>query len=122
MNIFKKPVLLSAKVARYCNFALMAIIAAYYFAGTMVSTFQCDPIRKAWQGSLKGKCIDNDQFRVANAYMNAFTSVMLVLLPFPALLSTEHRSKQLWQFLGLIAIGLAYVNSIPLIVVSRLTM
>ncbi|KAF5539469.1 feruloyl esterase b [Fusarium mexicanum] len=108
MNIFSKPVLLSTRIARYANFALMGIIIAYYTGGTLVSTFQCNPIRKAWQGDLDGTCIDNTKFRVANAYINSFTSVLLVLIPFPALLSTGHRSKEIWQFLFLIALGLAH--------------
>ncbi|KAF5001238.1 hypothetical protein FGRMN_1181 [Fusarium graminum] len=110
MNIFSKPVLFSTKFARYGNFALMGIIAIYYTAGTLVSTFQCSPIQKAWQGDLDGKCIDNTQFRVANAYINSLTSILLVVMPFPVLLSTGHRSKELWQFLGLIALGLAHTG------------
>ncbi|KAF5657229.1 feruloyl esterase [Fusarium heterosporum] len=110
MNIFSKPVLLSTKFARYGNFALMGIIAMYYTAGTLVSTFQCNPIQKAWQGDLDGKCIDNTKFRVANAYINSLTSILLVVMPFPVLLSTGNRSKELWQFLGLIALGLAHTG------------
>ncbi|PNP83725.1 hypothetical protein FNYG_02942 [Fusarium nygamai] len=108
MNIFSKPVLLSTRIARYANFDLMGVIVAYYTGGTLVSTFQCNPIRKAWQGDLDGTCIDNTKFRVANAYINSFKSVLLVLIPFPALLSTGHPSKEIWQFLFLIALGLAH--------------
>ncbi|KAM0340568.1 hypothetical protein ACHAPU_010405 [Fusarium lateritium] len=110
MNIFSKPVLLSTRFARYGNFVLMGIIVMYYTAGTLVSTFQCNPIQKAWQGDLEGKCIDNAKFRVANAYINSLTSILLVLMPFPVLLSTGHRSKEIWQFLGLIALGLAHTG------------
>lgn len=110
MGIFRQPVLLSVKLARIANFGLIGIIIAYYTAGTLVSMFQCSPIEKAWIGATEGKCIDNTQFRVANAYINAFTSISLVIMPFPVLLATEHRSKELWQFLGLISIGLAYVE------------
>ncbi|KAF4946198.1 hypothetical protein FSARC_14249 [Fusarium sarcochroum] len=110
MNIFSKPVLWRVRIARYFNFALMGVIVCYYTAGTFVSAFQCNPIRKAWQGDLDGTCIDNNQFRIANAYINSFTSILLVLIPFPVLLSTEHRNKEIWQFLGLIALGLAHTG------------
>lgn len=83
----------------------MCIIAAYYTSGSLVSTFQCNPIRKAWLKDVAGECIDNNKFRVANAYINLITSVLLVVLPFPVLLQTNRR-KETWQFLGLIAIGL----------------
>ncbi|KAM0550204.1 hypothetical protein ACHAPJ_009052 [Fusarium lateritium] len=110
MNIFNKPVLWTTKVARYCNFALMGAIVIYYTAGTFVSAFQCKPIRKAWQGDLDGTCINNNQFRIANAYINSFTSILLVLMPFPALLSTGHKNKEIWQFLALIALGLVHTG------------
>lgn len=106
MNIFKKPVLVSVKIAQISNYALMAVITLYYTAATMVSAFQCDPVRKAWMSDVEGHCIDNTQFRIANAYINAFTSVTLVIMPFPVLLMRESRSKEVWQFLSLIALGL----------------
>jgi hypothetical protein len=83
----------------------MCIIGAYYTSGTLVSTFQCRPIQKAWLKDVAGECIDNDKFRVANAYINVITSILLVIMPYPVLLGTNRR-KETWQFLGLIAIGL----------------
>ncbi|WZH47223.1 uncharacterized protein QYS62_008367 [Fusarium acuminatum] len=107
MSIFKDPVLLRTRVARYCNFALMCLIVAYYTSGSLVSTFQCKPIRKAWLKDVAGECIDNNKFRVANAYINVITSVLLVVMPYPVLLRANRR-KETWQFLGLIAIGLLH--------------
>ncbi|KAG8357952.1 hypothetical protein FVEN_g4581 [Fusarium venenatum] len=105
MSIFKDPILWRIRLARYCNFALMCVIVAYYTSGTLVSTFQCRPIHKAWLKDVTGECIDNNKFRVANAYINVITSVLLVIMPFPVLLQTNRR-KETWQFLGLIAVGL----------------
>lgn len=106
MGIFRNPVATNVNIARYCNFALMFTIGCYYVGGTLVSTFQCDPIQKAYLDDLEGKCIDNSQFRVANAVINSVTSVLLVCLPFPALLMMERRNKEIWQFLALIGLGL----------------
>ncbi|CAG7559437.1 unnamed protein product [Fusarium equiseti] len=105
MSIFKDPIFLSIRIARYCTFALICIITIYYTAGCLVSTFQCNPVRKAWLKDAGGVSIDNNRFRVANAYINVMTSVLLVVLPYPVLLRTNRR-KETWQFLGLIAIGL----------------
>ncbi|KAI1057004.1 hypothetical protein LB507_002348 [Fusarium sp. FIESC RH6] len=105
VSIFKDPILLSIRIARQCTFAIICIVTVYYTAGCLVSTFQCNPVRKAWNKDVMGVCIDNDRFRVANAYINVMTSVLLVILPYPVLLATSRR-KETWQFLGLIAIGL----------------
>lgn len=110
MDIFKKPVLRRIKFLRYCNFTLMGVIVCYYTAATLVSMFQCTPIRKVWNSSLPGTCIDNDHFRIPNAYINSITSALLVIIPFPALLTMEHRSKELWQFFGLISLGLVHTG------------
>ncbi|UZP34857.1 hypothetical protein NXS19_002673 [Fusarium pseudograminearum] len=107
MSIFKDPILWQIRVVRYCNFALMCIIVIYYTSGTLVSTFQCRPIQKAWLKDAAGECIDNNKFRVANAYINAVTSLLLVIMPYPVLLRTNRR-KETWQFLGLIAVGLLH--------------
>jgi hypothetical protein len=108
MGIFQRPVALGVKIAQAGNFFIMFVIAGYYFSATFVSTFQCSPIRTNWDpASVENpKCIDNDQFRVINASMNIATSVILIALPFPALLSVKRRSKELWQFLFLIGLGL----------------
>ncbi|KAI6753960.1 hypothetical protein HG530_013136 [Fusarium avenaceum] len=114
MSIFKDPVLLRTRIARNCNFALMCIIATYYTSGTLVSAFQCRPIQKAWLKDVEGECIDNNKFRVANAYINVITSALLVIMPYPVLLRTNRR-KETWQFLGLIAIGLLFLDGSPLV-------
>ncbi|KAI5456460.1 hypothetical protein BGZ63DRAFT_435281 [Mariannaea sp. PMI_226] len=108
IGVFRNPVLLSIKIVRAANLVLMGVIIIYYFSATLVSTFQCRPIHKAWQAAVPGACIDNDQFRLANGYINVLTSIALISLPFPALLTMDHRSKEIWQFLFLIALGVIH--------------
>lgn len=106
MGVFRRPVLMSARVAQVANYVLIAVVGGYYFGGTLVSTFQCDPIRKAWMPDVEGKCIKNDLFRLANGYINCITSLWIIILPFPVLLSMERKNKELVQFLGLVGLGL----------------
>lgn len=106
MNIFRNAVTVTVRTSRALNYLLTFVIAAYYFGGTFVSLLQCTPIQKAWRSSTPGKCINNDQFREANGYMNIITSLWLIIMPFPALLSVQRRNKELWQFLGLVGLGL----------------
>lgn len=106
MGIFRRPIAIGVKIAQIGNFVAMGVIACYYLGATFVSTFQCRPISHNWNPVENPVCIDNDQFRIANASMNIITSVALIALPFPALLSVERRSKELWQFLFLVGLGL----------------
>lgn len=114
MNIFHHAVTQTVRVSRTINYGLAFVIASYYTAGSLVSFFQCTPVHKAWDSATPGKCIDNDQFRLANGYINIITSVWLIIMPFPALLSVQRRNKELWQFLGLVALGLMY-DTTPLL-------
>lgn len=106
LGVFRRPVLTGARIAQIANYVLIGVVGGYYFGGTLVSTFQCDPIHKAWMPDVEGKCIKNDQFRLANGYINCITSLWIIILPFPVLLGMERKNKELLQFLGLVALGL----------------
>lgn len=106
LGIFRRPIALGVKIAQAGNFVTIGVVGCYYLGATMVSTFQCSPISHNWDPVENPTCIDNDRFRIANASMNIITSVALIALPFPALLSVERRSRDLWQFLFLVGLGL----------------
>lgn len=105
MKIFHNSTVGIIHISRIVNYVLAIIIAAYYTAGSLVSLLQCTPVHKAWHRDAPGTCIDNERFRLANAYINIITSVCLVAIPFPALLSVKRRNREIWQFMGLIALG-----------------
>lgn len=120
MNIFHHAITKTVRVSRIVNYGLAFVIAGYYTAGSLVSFFQCTPVHKAWDSATPGKCIDNDQFRLANGYINIITSVWLIIMPFPALLSVQRRNKELWQFLGLVALGLMYDTACSLDIITNM--
>ncbi|KFH43000.1 hypothetical protein ACRE_062790 [Hapsidospora chrysogenum ATCC 11550] len=110
LAVFRRPVLTGARIAQIANYVLIGVVGGYYFGGTLVSTFQCDPIHKAWMPDVEGKCIKNDQFRLANGYINCITSLWIIILPFPVLLGMERKNKELLQFLGLVGLGLIHTS------------
>lgn len=57
---------------------------------------------------MPGTCIDNDEFRLANGYINILTSVWIIVLPFPALLQVKQQTKEVLQLMGLISLGVMY--------------
>lgn len=79
----------------------------YYGAATFVATFQCNPVRKAWMTATPGTCIDNNEFRLATAWINVITSFALVFTPLPALHKMKDRRPEVSELIGLIMLGLA---------------
>jgi hypothetical protein len=70
-------------------------------------------VRKAWNKSVPGSCIDNDLFRLANGYINILTSMWIIVLPFPALLQVKQQPKEVLQLMGLISLGVMYASFFP---------
>jgi len=110
VGIFRKSRTLTVRISRVLNYALATVIISYYIAGSLVSTFQCTPVRKAWNKSVHGTCINNDQFRLANGYINIITSGWIIILPFPALLQVKQQPKEVLQLMGLISLGIIHTS------------
>jgi hypothetical protein len=96
------------RISRVLNYALASVVTSYYIAGSLISTFQCTPVRKAWKTTVPGTCINNNQFRLANGYINILTSFWIIVLPFPALLQVKQRANEVLQLMGLISLGVMY--------------
>ncbi|TVY83044.1 hypothetical protein LSUE1_G003660 [Lachnellula suecica] len=123
MGIFRKSGTLTVRISRVLNHALAVVVLTYYTAGSLVSTFQCTPVRKAWNKKIPGSCIDNNEFRLANGYINILTSMWIIALPFPALLQVKQQPKEVLQLMGLISLGVMYGLSfhIPTLRFSQLS-
>lgn len=104
-KIFNKADSKTIHVSRILNYCLGFTVFTYYIAGSFVSMFQCTPVNKVWQKKLPGKCIDNDEFRMANAFINVITSAWIIILPLPTLLQLQARGNELTQLMGLILLG-----------------
>jgi hypothetical protein len=113
IGIFHKAGTRTVRISRFINYLLGTVITSYYIAATLVSTFQCTPVSKAWNKNLPGTCINNNLFRIANAYINSFTSIWIIVLPFPTLLQVKQPPKEVLQLMGLISLGVMY-DSPPL--------
>jgi hypothetical protein len=61
------------------------MIAVWAVACELVGLFQCSPVRKAWNVSLQGKCIDLSVFFVTQRATNLLTDVVLLALPVRAI-------------------------------------
>ena len=71
------------KEYRYTIFALMFIIAANGIAGDFTSLLSCQPLRKRWDPTLKGHCIDVTNYWRFISLANIISDVAMLLFPLP---------------------------------------
>ncbi|RYP21171.1 hypothetical protein DL767_009317 [Monosporascus sp. MG133] len=62
---------------------VMACIAMFCLATITATIFQCNPIEKAFNQTMKGHCINNGRFWYANASFNIFTDLIILIIPMP---------------------------------------
>lgn len=63
-----------------CN-CMVGLIVASTMAFILTGIFQCDPITKAWNSFMPGKCIVLGLFFVGQRVLGVFTDIVLLVLP-----------------------------------------
>ncbi|KAL8650274.1 MAG: hypothetical protein Q9210_003925 [Variospora velana] len=56
--------------------AVMIYIALYMATSIVATIFQCNPIRRAWDHSIPGRCFDMTAFWYANAFHNIISDAL----------------------------------------------
>ena len=59
----------------------MGLIVCYMIAATASSIWQCNPVRGAWDKSVKPTCVSLDKNWHANAGFSIATDVLILMLP-----------------------------------------
>lgn len=62
---------------------LGALAGGWLFSVTVVSIFQCDPIHRAWDTTIPGKCIDGFRFYAATAALSCTIDIWILVIPVP---------------------------------------
>lgn len=92
------------KKFRRVTLIMMAIVTAQATANVLTCIFQCLPVSYVWEqvtpGS-HGKCVQINEFYLANAALNILTDFMTYTLPMPMLWELQLPKR---QKIGLIAI------------------
>lgn len=68
---------------RIALYGLVGLILSYYTAALLATIFECTPVRKSWEKTVPGTCIDTVTFFFVNAGFNIATDVAIMLLPVP---------------------------------------
>ncbi|KAL1845105.1 hypothetical protein VTK73DRAFT_1122 [Phialemonium thermophilum] len=83
----------------------MVIIGCWSLSQLLVAIFNCNPIPRFWDMSLKGTCIPNLPFWYINAAGNIATDVAIFVLPIPVLGSLQLRRPQKLLLIAIFSLG-----------------
>ena len=93
------------KPFRLMCWILLGFVVAYGIATTLVSTFQCTPVQRAWNKALPGHCVDTTIFWYANAGFSILGDIIILILPMPVIYSLKLRLNQKLSLMFVFALG-----------------
>jgi hypothetical protein len=70
---------------RMACWILLGFVTLFGIATTLASVFQCTPIARTWNKSIKGVCVNTTIFWYANAGFSIVGDLVLLALPMPIL-------------------------------------
>ncbi|KAI0841816.1 hypothetical protein F5Y06DRAFT_285265 [Hypoxylon sp. FL0890] len=91
-----------------CRFMLTCIIM-YCIASVTATIFQCTPVTKAFDKSIKGTCISNGKFWYANAGFSIATDVIILTIPMPLVYALQIPRVQKAALMMVFALGVFVV-------------
>ncbi|KAI1102561.1 hypothetical protein F4804DRAFT_261064 [Jackrogersella minutella] len=116
INLTKVSILLlyqrifgNTKWLRWACRIILTCVVLYCIASVTATIFQCIPITKAFDKSIKGTCIDNGQFWYANAGFSITTDVIILTLPMPLVYALQVPKVQKAALIMVFALGVFVV-------------
>ncbi|KAI1774381.1 integral membrane protein [Hypoxylon cercidicola] len=91
---------------RISCYVLLGIILSYMVATTATSIWQCNPIEKAWDRSLEGRCLNVTSNWITNSSFSVGTDVFILILPMNPILNCSLPKKQKWALVIVFALGI----------------
>lgn len=93
--------------------AVGVFISTYSAVMVIMLIFQCRPVNRAWDPTVKADCIDVSKVLTVIASMNVLTDFLLLCLPLPQLWKLQMRRETKLQLIGIFSIGSLSVPHIP---------
>lgn len=93
------------KPFRLLCWILLGFVTAYGIATTLASTFQCNPIPRAWNKALPGKCLNTTIFWYTNAGFSILGDIIILVIPMPVIYSLKLRLNQKISLMFVFALG-----------------
>ena len=95
---------------RRAVYATMAYVLLYAISSIVATIFQCTPIRRAWDHSADGSCINLTKFWYANAGANIVGDVIILVLPMPMVGGLQLPNRQKWGLALVFGLGILYTS------------
>lgn len=99
---------------RYVTYAMIGINAAIAISWIFADAFRCDPIHLAWtkwEDPNGGKCVNFVKSTIANAFVNLFVDLAMILMPIYEVLKLNLSARKKLGVALMFATGLVYVPS-----------
>ena len=90
---------------RAVAFTLIVLIGLCTLANVIVTLFPCNPVRKIWDITAKGKCINLMDFMVVSAIINIVGDFAVFILPVQMLWRVQLPTRQLISLYTLFGLG-----------------
>lgn len=90
---------------RRAIYVLGSMTAGWWVAIQLVTIFQCEPISKAWNIALEGRCINQLLFYAWNSVPNCVLDLLIVLLPMREILRLQTSPAQKAGIAGTFLLG-----------------
>ncbi len=90
-------------------FIVMAFCSASCITFLLVTIFQCHPLSYSWDKTTKGTCVNYNSVSWANAGINIFQDILIVLLPISELNGLQLSKKKKIGLYAMFGLGSLYV-------------
>lgn len=99
-----------ARTFRTTVYVAMGFVTAYSIAGWLIIIFSCNPVAASWDLALaalpKTRCIDRSADYLAQAGLNIFSDVFILILPVWTIWGLQLPTKQKITVSSIFAVGL----------------
>ena len=85
--------------------AVGVFVSTYSTIMIVTMIFQCRPLNRVWDPTVKAKCIDTSKVWIVMASMNVLTDFLILCLPLPQLWRLQMRRETKLQVMGIFSIG-----------------
>ncbi|KAH8433352.1 putative integral membrane protein Pth11-like [Aspergillus melleus] len=88
------------------SLVMLVVVVAQALSFVLTAAFQCNPIPKAWNTALPGKCVEINVFYLANAALNIVTDLLTYTLPARVIFRLQMPMKQKIALAFILCLGL----------------
>jgi hypothetical protein len=89
--------------------SMLILNVAFYTTTIILSVLSCRPLKRTWDKTIPGHCIDATIINIASAAVNFALDVSILLLPQKVIWGLNTSKKKRRQVSILFAVGISYV-------------